>query len=137
MRPVARGSSCARHLPVLASPSDPGTGKWWGPGERGQSTVELVALLPLLVVIGLACAQVLMAGAARELAGNAAEAGAIATLQGRDPEAAARDAIPGWTGSRIEVEVRGGSVLVEVEPASLVPPLARLLVARAKAHAGS
>lgn len=105
-------------------------------GERGQSTVELVALLPLLVVVALACAQLLMAGAARELAGNAAEAAAVAMLQGGDPEDAARDAVPGWSRSRIDVTVRGGTVRVALEPARLVPPLADRLVAHAEAHAG-
>lgn len=105
-------------------------------GERGQSTVELVALIPLLIVVGLACAQLLMAGAARELAGNAAEAGAVAMLQGGDAEQAARDAMPGWSRSRLEVEVRGATVRVAVTPAPLVPPLARILVARATAHGG-
>lgn len=105
-------------------------------GERGQSTVELVALIPLLVAVGLACAQLLMAGAARELAGNAAEAGAVAMLQGGDPEQAAREAIPGWSRSRLDVEVRGATVRVAVTPAPLVPPLARILVARATAHGG-
>lgn len=105
--------------------------------EHGQSTVELVALLPLLVVVALACAQLLMAGAARELAGNAAEAAALAMLQGGNPEEAARDAVPGWSRSRLDVTVRGGIVRVALEPARLVPPLADRLVARAEAHAGS
>lgn len=96
-----------------------------------------MALLPLLVVVGLACAQLLMAGAARELAGNAAEAGAVAMLQGGDAREAARDAVPGWSRSRLRVEVRGGAVRVEMRPAPLVPPLADLLIARATAHAGS
>lgn len=95
-----------------------------------------MALLPLLVVVALACAQLLMAGAARELAGNAAEAAAVAMLQGGDPEQAARDAVPGWSRSRLEVTVRGVSVRVALEPARLVPPLADRLVARAEAHAG-
>jgi hypothetical protein len=105
-------------------------------GESGQSTVELVALLPLFVVVALACAQLLMAGAARELAGNAAEAGAVAMLQGGDPEQAARDALPGWSRSGFDVEVRGGTVRVSVEPARLVPPIADRLVAHAEAHTG-
>lgn len=95
-----------------------------------------MALLPLLFVVTLACAQLLMAGAARELAGNAAEAAAVAMLQGGDPEQAARDAVPGWSRARLEVSVRGASVRVALEPARLVPLLADRLVARAEAHAG-
>lgn len=105
-------------------------------GERGQSTVELVALLPILLAVGFACAQLLMAGAARELAGNAAEAAAVALLQGGDPERAARDAVPGWSHGRLDVEVRGGSVRVAIEPTPLVPPLADALTAHATAHSG-
>jgi hypothetical protein len=105
-------------------------------GERGQSTVELVAMLPLLLAVGFACAQLLLAGAARELAGNAAEAAAVALLQGGDPEDAAREAMPGWSHGRLDVEVHGGTVRVALEPASLVPPLAGALTAHATAHAG-
>ena len=105
-------------------------------GERGQSTVELVAMLPVLVAVAFAMAQVLIAGAAREYAGHAAEAGAVALLQGGDPEEAARDAVPGWSRSGLDVEVHGQSVRVEVRPMRLVPPLADLLVAHAGARAG-
>ena len=65
--------------------------------QRGQATVELVAMLPLLFVVAFAAAQLLMAGAAAEYAGHAAEAGAVALLEGRDAAAAARSAVPGWS----------------------------------------
>ena len=103
---------------------------------RGQSTVELVALLPLLFVVVFAAAQVLLAGAAREFAGHAAEAGAVAMLEGGDPAKAARDAVPGWSRGRLEVRVHGSVVRVAVRPAALVPPLAGALVAHATARAG-
>lgn len=103
-------------------------------GERGQSTVELVALLPVLLVVVFAAAQVLLAGAASEFAGHAAEAGAVAALEGGDAEAAARDAIPGWSRDRLEVSIADGVVRVAVRPAPLVPPLAGLLVAHATAR---
>lgn len=105
-------------------------------GQRGQSTVELVALLPLLAAVVLAAAQVLLAGAAREFAGHAAEAGAVAMLEGGDAAKAAREAVPGWSRGRVEVRVRGGSIRVAIRPPSLVPPLAGLLVAHATARAG-
>jgi hypothetical protein len=103
-------------------------------GERGQSTVELVGMLPLLVLAGFAAAQVLMAGAAREFAGHAAEAGAVALLQGGDAAQAARAAVPGWSRGKLSVRVDGPTVRVTVEPASLVPPLADLLAAHAVAR---
>ena len=59
--------------------------------ERGQSSVEIVALLPLLALVALTVLQLLAAGAASELADHAAEAGAVALLQQRDPAQAVRD----------------------------------------------
>ena len=105
--------------------------------QRGQATVELVAMLPLMVAVAWAAAQVLAAGAAREFAGHAAEAGAIALLQGADPVAAARSAVPGWSRSRLEVEVRGEAVHVSVRPVPLVPPLADRLTATSVARTGT
>ena len=93
-------------------------------------------MLPLLVAVAFAIAQLLMAGAAKEYAGHAAEAGAVALLEGGDPKAAARDAVPGWSRSRVDVSVRGGRIRVAVRPTGLVPPLADLLVAHAEARAG-
>ena len=48
----------------------------------GQSTVEIVGLLPILVAVVLGAAQLLAAGVAGEVADHAAEAGALAILQG-------------------------------------------------------
>lgn len=111
-------------------------GRGRGCGARGQSTVEIVAMLPLLLAVMAALGQVLVAGAAREFADNAAEAGAVALLQGADAVAAARAAVPGWSRSRVEVRVSGSEVRVALEPARIVPPLARRLVAHGVARAG-
>lgn len=102
----------------------------------GQASVELVALLPLLVAVALAAGHVLAAGAAHELAGHAAEAGAIALLRGGDPREAARAALPAWSRRRVEVRVRGRAVRVRLEPVALVPGAADLLAAVATADAG-
>lgn len=104
--------------------------------QRGQSSVEVVALLPVLAALGLAVMQVLAAGAAAEYAGHAAEAGAVALIQGGDPEQAARKALPSWSARRVDVRVSGQRVEVEVEPPAVVPALARLLAASARADAG-
>lgn len=96
--------------------------------EDGQSAVELVAVLPLLVVVALAAGQFLAAGASREQADNAAEAGALAILQDRDPAAAIRTAAPG-----AHFRVRDGSVSVVIRPRALFPGLADLLTARSSA----
>ena len=102
----------------------------------GQASVELVALLPLAALVALAIGQLLAAGAARELAGNAAEAGAAAVLQGGDPAAAARAALPGWSRERATVHVAGRRVDVHVRPRVVVPVLADRLEASAAADAG-
>jgi hypothetical protein len=106
------------------------------PAESGQATVELVALAPLLIVIVLAAAQLLAAGAALALADHAAEAAGIALLQGGDPVAAARAAVPGWSRERIDVEVRGRHVRVRLRPPAPVAALGRLLEAHREADAG-
>jgi hypothetical protein len=78
--------------------------------------VELVGLLPILVAVVLGVAQLLAAGVARELADHAAHAGAVAVLEGADPERAARQALPGWTASRVSVVVHAGRIQVTVDP---------------------
>jgi hypothetical protein len=107
-----------------------------GRSASGQASVELVALLPLAALIALAIGQLLAAGAARELAGNAAEAGAAALLQGADPAAAARDALAGWSRERATVHVAGRRIEVRVRPRTVVPVLAGRLEASASADAG-
>ena len=105
-------------------------------GERGQSTVEAVALLPVLVAVALAVGHVLAAGMAHELAGHAAEAAAIAVLRGADPREAARAALPEWSEGRVAVRVAGRRVRVRLEPPAVVPGAGDLLAATADADAG-
>ena len=104
-------------------------------GERGQATVEVVGILPVLVVVVLAIAQALAAGVARELADHAAEAGAVALLQSADPADAARRAVPGWARERVAVEVADGDVRVRLRPPTLIPGVGAALTAHAEAHA--
>jgi Flp pilus assembly protein TadG len=104
--------------------------------ESGQASVELVVLAPLLVAVVLGAAQLLAAGAARELAGHAAGAAAVAILQGADPAAAARDAVPGWSRERMSIRVAGRRVRVRMRPPSPIPALAGLLEADRTADAG-
>lgn len=63
-------------------------------GEGGQASVELVALLPLLVAIVLLLVQLLLAGMSGWLAATAARDAARASALGADPRAAAASALP-------------------------------------------
>jgi len=102
----------------------------------GQAAIEVVALLPLVALVTLAIGQLLAAGAASALAGHAAEAGAVAVLEGGDPVAAARRALPGWSRSHVHVVVSGRRVSVRVRPPALVPGVASLLDTTVRADAG-
>jgi hypothetical protein len=93
--------------------------------QRGQAAIEVLGALPLLVGLGLALAQLLAVGYSAVLAGNAAEAGGFALAAGADPDASARNALPGWGRARANVEVRDGRVTVRLRPPSLLAELAR------------
>lgn len=94
-------------------------------GERsGQATAELVALLPLLAVLGLCLWQAVVAGHAVALAGAAARSAARARAVGGDSGAAARSVLPRRLEQGLLVRERsGGSVWVAVRvPAVLGRP---------------
>lgn len=83
--------------------------------EQGQATVELVVLLPLMAILGLALWQAVVAGQAAWLAGAAARAAARAEALGADPAAAARRVLPGSLEHGLRVRARpGGGVDVRV-----------------------
>lgn len=117
-----RGPSCPRGAPTPRRP-----------GERGQASVELLGLLPLLVAMALAAAQLLAVGYSSVLAGNAAEAGALALAGGGDARAGAREALPGWSRAHASVSVSGGEVTVKLRP----PALLRALAERIEVSAGA
>src|SRR2546430_5123837 len=75
--------------------------------ESGQASVELVAALPLVLVVGLVLWQLALAGQAAWLCANAARVAARAQAVGRDTRAAARSALP--AGARGGVRVGRGS----------------------------
>jgi hypothetical protein len=90
-------------------------------GERGQATVEFVAVLPLLVVLGLGLWQAAVAGQAIWLAGAAARAAARAEALGADPAPAARDVLPPRLEDGVSVHARdGGAVTVTLRIPSVV-----------------
>ncbi len=103
--------------------------------EEGQSTVELVAALPALLLAGLLALQLLATGYALTLADGAAEAGALALASGRPAADAARDALPGWVRDDVDVSVRGGRVTVRLRPPSPFPVVADRLAVTSSAVA--
>ena len=90
--------------------------------ERGQASVEMVAVLPLVALVGAIVWQLALAGQSLWLCANAARAAARAEAVGGDGEAAARSALPESLERGLRVESgSGGSVRVEV----MVPIIAR------------
>jgi hypothetical protein len=102
-------------------------------GERGQAAVELVAGLPALLLVAVVVMQLLAVGYTAVLAGDAAEAGALALARGTAPDAAARAAIPGWARGGMQVRRAVGAVHVRMRPPRLVPWAGGLLRVNASA----
>jgi hypothetical protein len=84
--------------------------------QSGQATVELVAMVPVVLLVGALVWQLALAGHTAWLAANAARAGARADAVGRGTEEAARSALPGSLEDELEVErLSGGGVRVSVK----------------------
>ena len=103
-------------------------------GERGQASVELLGALPALLVVALTVFQLLAIGYARVLAGEAAEAGALALAGGADARAAARNAIPGWSRAGMHVQSDAAAVRVSLRAPSPLRALARRIRVGAEAR---
>jgi hypothetical protein len=118
------------------------SGSWQRPshrglaGDSGQASVELVAVIPLVVTVGFVVFSFMAAAAAEELAAQAAKAGAIALLQDRDPTEAARAALPGGSRRSAQIKVDGRRITVHVRPRGPIGPINNRLTARAAANAG-
>jgi hypothetical protein len=93
-----------------------------GRGQSGQASVELVAAIPVLLVVTLAVAQLAIAGYALWSAGAAARAGARAGYVGGDGTAAARRSLPSPLRRSATIRDRDG-ISVRVAAPSLVPGL--------------
>ncbi len=83
-------------------------------GESGQASVELVALLPLLVVVAALLWQAAVAGDAVWRAAGAARAAARAAAVGGDPEGRARATLPAALRAGTRVVRRSDGVRVAV-----------------------
>jgi hypothetical protein len=83
--------------------------------EDGQASVELVAALPFVLLIGAVVWQCALAGHTAWLAAHAARAGARAEVVDGDVRTAVRSVLPDGLEHGLEVERRGGRVAVSVE----------------------
>lgn len=89
--------------------------------------MELLGSLPVVLLVGLVLLQLLAVGYSAVLAGNAAEAAALALADGGEATAAARSAVPGWSRAEMRVRVSGGRVEVRMRPPSALAAVAREL----------
>src|SRR3954451_23960807 len=89
--------------------------------QAGQASVELVAALPFVLLIGLVLWQLALAGEAAWLCANAARVAARAEAVGRSGSSAARSALPKQLRDGLRVEHDGeGRVRVRVPVPILV-----------------
>jgi hypothetical protein len=88
--------------------------------ESGQASIELVAAIPVLLVMTLVVAQLAVAGYALWSAGAAARAGARAAYVGGDAAAVAMRSLPDPLRRAATVDDRHG-VSVRVRAPSLLP----------------
>lgn len=95
--------------------------------EDGTASVELIAVVPVLLLAVLVAAQLALAGQVLWSAGVAARAGARAALVGGEADVAARRALPPSLrpGARVSDD---GAVSVRVPVPRLIPGLPRLTV---------
>ncbi|MEI6447725.1 MAG: pilus assembly protein [Actinomycetes bacterium] len=91
------------------------------PRNRGQASIELLAALPLLVLMTLALWQAVVAVRAAALSAAAARSAARAFATGADPVKAARTKIPTPDARRAKVATHDdGSVTVSVAVRSVL-----------------
>lgn len=101
--------------------------------ERGQASVELVAVLPFVVLLAVLVLQLAIVGYGLWTSANAARAGARAAHVGGDAKAAARSAVPEQL--RRGFEARGEPLDVSLRVPSLIPGVKSIPVG-AGAHLG-
>src|SRR4051812_43590667 len=101
--------------------------------RNGQAAVEMMGALPVVLLLGLVVLQLLAVGYASVIAGQAAESAALALAGGGDAEEAARAAVPGWSRTRMQIEVRGGRVTGSMRRRAAIDAVARKL----EVHAGA
>ncbi|MBK5233631.1 MAG: hypothetical protein JJE13_11705 [Thermoleophilia bacterium] len=105
--------------------------------ESGQASVEAVAGIAALMLAAALCFQLLATGYSSTLADGAAEAGAVALVQGKPVDVAVRKALPGWARSRYSVTHLGDRVEVRLQPPALIASLGDRLELTSSATAES
>jgi len=100
--------------------------------DSGQASVEMIATLPAVMLVGLLVWQLALAGHAAWATANAARVAARAAAVDRDAEKAARSALPRRLENGLRVrELDDGSIDVRVR----IPLLLRSLGSIATVHA--
>ncbi len=90
--------------------------------EGGQASVELVAIVPFVLLVGALCWQTALAGHTAWMSSQAARVAARADAVGHDPEAAARSALPATLERHLSVRrIEEGGVRVRVAVPLLLP----------------
>lgn len=99
-----------------------------GDGQRGSMAIELVAVVPLLVMVAILCIEGFLAASAAGAAQKAARDGARAESVGRSGVGAVNASLPGWvsdsrvsTGAAASPGCVGICYRVEVEVPLVVP----------------
>jgi hypothetical protein len=96
-------------------------GKPSAQGERGQASVELLATVPAVLLVGALVWQLALAGWSAWLSAGAARAAARAVVVGRDGGAAARSAVPASLRRGLRFDrTAGGGVRVRLRMPLLV-----------------
>lgn len=84
--------------------------------ERAQASVELMAAVPLVILVGIALWQLVLAGHTLWVTANAARVAARAEAVGQDARHAARSALPDGLERGMRVDAaRDGAVKVTVQ----------------------
>jgi hypothetical protein len=108
------------------------------PRERGQASVEMVATLPLVLLVALVVWQLAIAGHAAWACANAARVAARAAAVDKDAERAARSALPRRLESGLRVrELDDGAIDVRVRVPLVVRAWGTIATVRARAALGA
>lgn len=90
-------------------------------GEDGQATVEFVAALPVLFLMGLIAVQLQLFAATASAAEHAARNASRAVRAGSDPAQAAAASLSTGQADRLSVRVAGERATVRLEVPDVVP----------------